>query len=121
MTTYGGTPLFSSGPCDLTPGAWPRQVQRRGLAGTDGELLLDGGRRSRTLVQTGRLQAPTAQELRALVDAVEAAADATPRTLVGPLGNSYDNCVLETIEITDGPRTGRGIWCDYRITYRQLP
>jgi phage protein U len=120
MIAYGGIQLFASGPAELRPLSVQRHVDRRRLAGLDGELVLDMGRGSRSIVQTGRLQADTMAELQMQIDAIELLADGQARSLVAPSGRTYGECVLEEFELTRSPRLGRGAWCEYRILYREL-
>jgi hypothetical protein len=84
-------------------------------------MLLDLGLRSRTIVQTGRLQADSAEALHALLDAVHAACNLQAATLVDNHGRSYPRVVLERIETVTPLRRGRGFYCDYQAEYRQLP
>lgn len=121
MTRLDDQPLFDSGPSTLCPGPWTRQAVRRGLPGLDGELVLDLGLRSRTLQQTGRLESATAAGLHAQIEAIEARLDGQPHTLTDAHGRLFDRILLERFELTGPVRLGRSFWCDYRITYRQLP
>jgi hypothetical protein len=36
-------------------------------------------------------------------------------------GRHYTNVLLEQFEMATPVRLGRAAWCDYTITYRQLP
>ncbi len=121
MSSLDSQSLFSSGPCEIVPGPWNRKTIRRGVAGLDGELVLDLGRRSRTIVQRGRLQAQTASTLQGLIDAIEAKADGKTHSLADNHGNSFDNVLVESFELQTPVRRGKGFFCDYSITYRQLP
>jgi hypothetical protein len=116
-----GESLFSSGPSNVTPGAWPRQSIRRGFAGLDGELAMDLGRRGRSIEQTGRLQASNVPSLQALIDAINAKADGKAYTLTDGLGRVFDRVIIEKFSLKTPVRKGRAYWCDYSITYRQLP
>lgn len=119
MMTYGGESLFSSGPCELRTGPLRRRMDRRTLAGQDGQVALDLGTDSRTLDQTGRLQADTLDALQLQIAAIEARLDGTARTLETPAGREHV-CLIEEFELTAGPTRGRGFWCEYRIRYREL-
>ena len=114
-------PLFAAGPARLVVGPWPRQTIHRPLAGRDAEVVLDLGRRSRTLTQTGRLLAETPEAIAELVEAVEALIDGMPHTITDPGGLVYDGVLVERFAPT-GPLTrGRTFELPYEITYRQLP
>lgn len=119
--TLDGEALFSSGPCEVTPGPWQRDMVRRSFAGLDGEFALDLGKRSRTIEQTGRLQALSVAALDVLIDAVNVKADGQLHALITGLGQTYTNVILENLRMKTPIRKGRAYWCDYSITYRQLP
>ncbi len=121
MSLLDGNDLFGSGPHALQPGPWQRSLQRRGFAGVDGELVLDLGMRSRPISQRGRLQANTADDLQALISPIEALTDGQLHTLTDNHGRIFSRVLIETFQTTTPVKRGRGFWCDYEITYRQLP
>lgn len=113
--------LFASGPSELIVGSWTRQRLRRSLAGLDGEVVVDLGRRSRTLTQQGTLQAATLAGLTALTDAIDQTLDDQLHTLIDPTGRSFANVLIETFTQTSPARLNR-LWnCQYTLTCRQLP
>jgi len=121
MSTLNGQDLFGSGPHTIRAGNWPRSQQRRGFPGIDGEVVIDMGRRARTIEQTGRLQASTASELATLIDAIIALHDGNPYTLVDNHGLAYSNVLIDSFAPQTPLRRGAGYWCDYTLTYTQLP
>ncbi|MBS3734480.1 MAG: hypothetical protein KGY99_06085 [Phycisphaerae bacterium] len=121
MTTLDGDTLFASGPHAVRVPSWPRRQQRRALSGLDGELVLDMGLRSRELVQTGRLAAATAEDIRIRIDAIVARIDGRTHTLTDALGRTFSRVLVESFEPSAPVRRGRAFWCDYTLTYRQLP
>ena len=121
MSSYAEENLFHSGPHAFRFEPWQRSMHRRGFAGADGEVVLDLGLRSRNIVQTGRLQAATADALHALLDAINAHCDGAVHDLVDNYGRSYSQVILERCETTTPVRCSRGFYCDYHIEYRQLP
>lgn len=121
MSTLDGQHLFDSGPHTLRPLSWQRQLERRSFAGLDGELVLDMGMRSRQIVQQGRLQAQTAEILQAQLAAIEAFQDGLTHALTDNHNVSYSKVLLESFEPATPLNRGRGFWCDYTLTYRQLP
>jgi hypothetical protein len=120
MITFGGMQLFASGPAELRPLSATRRIDRRHLAGLDGDLALDMGRAGRGIEQAGRLQADNFDDLQIRIDAIESLMDGRARALVAPTGKTYSHCLLEEFELTRSPRRGRGVWCEYRILYREL-
>jgi len=112
--------LFSSGPCVLRVGPWSHERQYRGLPGINGELVLHMGRRSRILTQTGRLQADTVETLQERIDRIETCNDGEIHALQNHHGDLFESLLVESFELTTPPQQGRGYWCDYTLTYRQL-
>ncbi|MGA2265406.1 MAG: hypothetical protein ABSH10_03135 [Phycisphaerae bacterium] len=121
MSTLDALDLFGSGPHAFRAGPWERATIRRGFSGLDGELVLDLGLRSRAIVQTGRLQAVTAEAMAALVGAIESAANGCCHSLVDNHGQVYPRVIVEEFQPTTPTSRGRGFWCDYILRYRQLP
>jgi len=121
MSSYAGDDLFGSGPHQFLFGPWARSTLRRGFAGLDGELVLDLGRRSRQISQTGRLQADSIESLHALIDAIDAHDDGSANVLIDNHGRSHAGVILERFETTSPLQRGRKFYCEYRIEYRQLP
>jgi len=121
VSSFDGQDLFGSGPHSIRPDGWERQLQRRGFAGVDGELVLDLGLRSRAIQQTGRLQGASAAAVAALVAAIEAYQDGQVHELTDDHGRTYSSAILEQFQATTPIRRGRGYWCDYAAVYRQLP
>jgi hypothetical protein len=113
--------LFASGPSEIEVGAWERNLVRRSFAGVGGELVLDLGRRSRLLTQSGRLQAASAAALADLITAIEGKADEQTHTLVDACGQTYPNVILERFAPEGAIEQNRDVLCDYRLTWRQLP
>ena len=121
MTTLNGQDLFGSGPSAVELGAWERALDRRAFPGIDGELVLDFGLRSRPIVQTGRLEAATADDLHTQIALIETFLDGQTHVLVDNHGRTCGSVILEQFEPTTPVRRGRGFWCEYRVVYRQLP
>lgn len=121
LTSFDGQELFASGPHSFQPGSWQRGLIRRSFAGVDDELLLDLGRRSRTMRQRGRLHGTTLADLQAQIDAIEAACDAQTHDLTDNLGRLHERVVMEGFELLCPIQAGCGFCCDYQIEYRQLP
>ena len=120
MSSLDGQDYFGSGPHTIRPAVRERAILRRSLPGLDGELVIDLGRRSRPIVQAGRLQAETAQQLAALTDSIEQLCDGRLHTLIDNHGTFYRQVLVESFEPTTPLSRGRGFWCDYTLRYRQL-
>ena len=87
--------LFASGPHELVAGTPERAVGQRTFSGLAGALLVDLGRRPRSLVLRGRLSAATAESLAQLEAAIEARIDGQVHALTGRDGTSYPQVRLE--------------------------
>jgi hypothetical protein len=96
-------------------------VQRRGLGGLDGQVLLDMGLRGRTIGQTGRLQGATAAGVADQCDAISVLSDGNVHRLLDNHARAYDRVVLLSFQPTTPIARGRGFYCDYRVTYLQMP
>ena len=121
MSTLDGLDVFGSGPAAFRTGPWERAMVRRSFAGLHGELVLDLGLRSRPILQTGRLQADTAQALTAQIGALEVTVDGRCHGLVDNHGRVYPYVIVEEFQPATPVSLGRGFWCDYTVRYRQLP
>jgi hypothetical protein len=121
MTTFDGRDLFGAGPSSVRALSWQRHAERRSLPGLCGELIVDQGLRSRAIVQHGRLCADTAAELHGALAAIEAMIDGLPHVLIDNHGRRHERAVLESFEQLTPVQRGRGFWCDYTATYRELP
>ena len=55
MSSLDSQSLFSSGPCEIVPGPWDRKTIRRGVAGLDGELVLDLGKEPAKRLKIGAI------------------------------------------------------------------
>lgn len=121
MSSLDGVDLFGSGPHGLRTLAWERCQVRRGFAGIDGEMVIDMGARSRRIVQTGRLCAPTAATLNAIIARIESSQDGQLHGLVDNLGRTYAHVMVEGFALNGPPKCGRGFWCEYTVNYLQSP
>jgi hypothetical protein len=121
MSRIDDKDLFASGPHSFTLGAWERQLQRRGLPGLDGQVLLDLGLRCRTIVQTGRLEGATASAVADQCDAISALCDGCVHQLIDNNNRAYDRVILLSFQPTTPIARGPGACCDYRAEYLQLP
>jgi len=121
VSCLDGQDVFGSGPHSFHLQGWQRALQRRGFPGVHGEVLLDLGRRSRVILQSGRLQAATAEQLYAQIEQVQEFDDAGEHVLIDNHGRTHSRVVVEHFEMSAPVRIGRGAWCDYQIRYRHLP
>ncbi|GAH00463.1 unnamed protein product [marine sediment metagenome] len=59
--------------------------------------------------------------MQTLISQIEALLDGSLHTLVDNHAQTYANVLVEHFEPTTPIRSGRGLWCEYFIRYRQLP
>jgi hypothetical protein len=121
MSALDGQDVFGSGPAAFRTGSWERAVVRRDFPGLHGELMLDLGLRSRVIVQTGRLQAATADALAEQIRRLEVAVDGSCHALTDNHGRYYWPVIVEEFQPATPVNCGRGFWCEYTVRYRQLP
>ena len=121
MSSLDNQDIFGSGPHTIRPGAPRRELDRRSFAGVDGELILDMGLRGREIIQQGRLQAGTFNDLNTQISEIEQLLDGQLHTLTDNYGKAYSHVIVEHFEPSTPVRKGRDFWCEYTIRYRQLP
>jgi hypothetical protein len=121
MSSLDGVDIFGSGPHAFRTLAWERSQVRRGFAGVDGEMVVDLGVRSRRIVQTGRLCAPTAAAMNTIIAQIESLQDGQLHALIDNLGRTYAHVMVESFALDGPPKCGRGFWCEYTVNYMQVP
>lgn len=121
MSLLDGQDVFGAGPHSFQPGSWRRAMVKRSFAGVDGELLIDLGMRSRGIVQKGRLSGETAAALQTILEQIEAFLDGATHSLEDNHGRTFAPVVMESFECNTPVVRGREFWCDYTISYTQLP
>lgn len=87
--TLGGAALFSSGPHEIVAGSPQRASGERVFSGLAGALIVDLGQRPRTLIQRGRLSAPSMLVLGQLEGAIETRVDGRVHSLVDRDGTEH--------------------------------
>lgn len=113
--------VFGGSPAELKYKSWERENIVKTFPGIDGELIIDLGKRSRLIVQTGRLRAGNQSEIKQMITNIENLIDGSTHTLTDNYSNSYNNIIIENFELTSAIQAGPTFFCDYKITYRQLP
>ena len=121
MSSFANETLFSSGPHAFRFGPWQRRLERREFAGVNGMVILDMGLRFRKIIQTGRLQGETVEQINEIIEQIIDLCDGKEHTLVDNHGRSHEHVLLVRFETTTPIRRSRGFYCDYEIEYQQLP
>ena len=118
--TLDAADLFSSGPHEIAAGSPERAASERVFCGLAGALVVDLGRRPRTLVQQGRLSAPSAAALAQLEEAVEARVDGDVHELIGRDGTAYPYVRVERFTRRGPVEVGLRCHRAYEIRYTEL-
>ena len=118
-TTLDGKALFDEQDLQIDPGGIERDSVERAVAGLDGTVSIDLGRRSRKLRQRGVLRAVGRAALNGRVDAIMALVDGDPHTLVTANGRRYANLRIDAFKLLDERVTGAGVVARYEIIYTQ--
>jgi hypothetical protein len=119
-TTLDGKVLFDEQDLRIEAGALTRASMERAVAGLDGTLSIDLGRRSREIRQRGTLHAASRAALCSRIDAIAAFVDGHAHTLVTSDGQRYALLRMDAFRLFDEHVGGTGATARYEITYRQL-
>ena len=115
-----GTVYFDETPAELIVKNWKRDYINRCVAGLDGVINIDMGKRQREIIQAGTLRAVSSQALDKKIDAVNNLIDGQSHTLVWNNGDSFANLKINSFEIAQRHLSGAGSNCNYKICYIQL-
>ncbi|HZW08091.1 MAG TPA: hypothetical protein VFF65_13290 [Phycisphaerales bacterium] len=113
MSTFDGLDLFGSGPCTFTAGPRGSQWARNVDLGTPAAGIQVLGGHTVSVEVRGRLTAATAPALKAVTDALEAAAG-VKADLIDDTGRTWPDLTLIEIVYEAPPESGR-LWS---IPYR---
>ena len=114
------TVYFDDTTAELIVKNWKRDYISRSVAGLDGIINIDMGKRQREIIQAGTLRAVSNQALDKKIDAVNNLIDGQSHTLVWNNGDSFANLKINSFETTKRHLAGTGPSCDYKIYYIQL-
>ena len=119
-TTLDGQRLFDEEGLRIELGSFGRDSMERKVAGLDGVLSIDLGRRSRKIKQKGVLRAKSRAKLDERINAISSYMDGDTHTLTAGSGGSFGNLRMDTFKVTGERANGSGLCCDYEIVYTQL-
>jgi len=119
-TTLDGQAVFDEQELTIAAGSPTRASLERGVAGLDGVLSIDLGRRPRRIRQTGTLRAVSRAALDTRLDAVAAFLDGRTHTLTTADGRTYTHLRLDGFQQKNERPAGPGIVVEYEIVYTQL-
>jgi len=118
--TLDGQNLFDKRQLKIQPGSWKRDLLEKTIAGLDGVLSIDLGKRSRQIKQSGVLSAVSKAELDERISTISALMDGSTHTLATDDGREFDNVRIDTFEVSEQAFSGNGVCCKYEIFYTQL-
>jgi hypothetical protein len=98
---------------------WKRAVEQKAFHGVHGVAAIDGGVRSRVLIQSGKLRAVSGKSLNSLIDEIEEKNDGREHVLIWN-GDEYRNLRIDSVDIVGRGNDGVGAWCSYEIKYTQM-
>ena len=104
----------------LKVGGWQRGTIERAVAGLDGVLSIDLGRRGRELLQKGFLRANSEKGLDEKIAGIWRLMDGREHSLVVQDGGVFGNLRLDAFEAGKRVYGGGGVCCDFEIKYTQL-
>ena len=114
------TVYFDETPAELVIENWKRDYVSRSVAGLDGVINIDLGKRQRKIVQTGTFRAASNYALDMKIDAISNLIDGQTHTLLWTDGDSFANLKISSLETAKRHHAGTGPSCDYKICYTQL-
>ena len=116
--TLDGTIDFEQTKLDV--GSWRRDSIERAVAGVNGAVNIDLGKRTREIVQKGVIRAPSRSALMAKVDFIRDMADGACHTMETAEGERFENLWIDTVKVGSTEYRGSGASCEVEIRYVQL-
>ena len=100
--------------------AFKRASVERSVAGLDGAVSIDLGKRSRKIRQSGELRAASSEQLRKLVDEILAFQDGKVHKLQTDDGDVFEDLRMDSFKVDGERQSATGLVADYEIEYTQL-
>jgi hypothetical protein len=119
-TTLDGQRLFNEQQLEIKLESIQRDFVGRSIAGLDGLLSVDLGKRSRRIKQKGTLRAKSRLQLKEKIDAISKYLDGKAHKLVTDSDRELDDVRMDSFEFNNEKTAGSGVCCDYIIVYTQL-
>ncbi len=118
--TLDGQNLFDGQKFEIESESLRRDSVERTVAGLDGVLSIDLGKRSRKIKQKGVLRARSQSQMNERISSISAYMDGDTHTLVTSSGEEFGNLRMDVFKVTKERTAGSGLCCDYEIVYTQL-
>jgi hypothetical protein len=119
-TTLNGQTLFDERTLQIEVGSVTRDLVERSIAGLDGVMGIDLGRRGRIIKQTGSIRAPSKIKLTERLGAIRDYMDGYSYTLITNGGECFENIRIDAFKTKNERSSGVGLVVDYEIIYTQL-
>jgi hypothetical protein len=100
--------------------SFSRDTVERAVAGLDGKVSIDLGRRGRQLQQRGILRAASSETLRSSVESFSGLVDGNVHSLVLEDGRRYDDLRIDAFKVEAETHGGAGSSCSFEVRYTQL-
>ena len=118
--TLDGQILFDEQGLEIAASSAKRDAVERAVAGLDGGVSIDLGRRSRVIKQKGVLRTPSQSKMDERIGAISAFIDGKAHTLIGKGGEKFEYLRMDSFKIMEKQTSGGGVCVDYEIVYTQL-
>jgi hypothetical protein len=119
-TTLNGQNLFDERTLQIEIGSVSRDSIQRSVAGLDGVVGIDLGRRGRIIKQTGSIKARSKAELDDRLGSIREYMDGYAYTLITSRGERFENIRIDSFRTQNEHHNGTGLTVDYEIIYTQL-
>ncbi len=118
--TLDGNVLFDQQDLEIQQGSFSRSSLEKSIAGLDGVLSIDLGRRSRVITQKGVIMAQSKAAMDKQIAAISAFLDGDTHTLLTEAGLLFDNLRMDVFKLGNERTSSVGVAVDYEIVYTQL-
>jgi len=118
--TLDGNELFDEHELRIEVGSINRESIERSVAGLDGIVSIDMGKRSRSIKQRGVLAANSRASMQQKIEAISACIDGDTHTLVTDSGQEYCDVRMDAFRVKAERAGGNGMFVDYEILYKQM-
>ena len=101
-------------------GSIARDSIERTVAGLDGVVSVDLGKRSRNIEQSGVLRATSREQLEERIEEISTFLDGTEHSLATDGKGEFENVRMNSFKVAKAKLSGAGITAEYKIVYTQL-
>ena len=117
--TLDGQGLFDELQLRIEAESFNRDAVERAVAGLDGLVSIDLGRRSRVVRQKGTLRASSRPTMSERIEAIRVFMDGKTHTLESE-DEKFEDLRVDMFKVGNNRPSGSGVCVDYEIVYMQL-